>query len=75
MKHSKCAKITRKHFLKWIKAFFVMLTLLGFLIIVGTAGSSDLELISLKEAAVRSAIGLIMVAVGIMGQEVDIYRR
>lgn len=73
MKRSKRVKTIRKPFSKWIKRFFIMFTVLGFLLILGTAGSSDMGLISFRETAVRSAIGLIMMAVGVLGQEVNGY--
>lgn len=74
MKHLKCAKTTQKLFLKWIRKFFIMLTLFGILFMIGTAGSSDLELISLSETIIRAAIGLAIIIVGIIGQEASIYR-
>lgn len=73
MKHLKCVKTTPKPFSKWIKRFFIMFAVLGFLLILGTAGSSDLGHISLSETIMRSIIGLIMMAVGVLCQEVSNY--
>lgn len=50
-----------------------MLITFGVVLILGTAGSSDMGLISFRETAIRSAIGLIMIAVGVIGQEVGGY--
>lgn len=52
----------KKH--RWIRSFFRLLCLLGFLLIYGTAGASDWGDISVGRALAQSIIGLAAFACG-----------
>lgn len=52
---------------KVLHKIFGLLVLAGIVFMLGTAGSSDLELIGFEELVVQSCKGLIIMLVGISG--------
>lgn len=52
---------------KVLHTIFGLSVLIGVILMIGTAGSSDLELIGFEELVVQSGKGLIIMLVGISG--------
>ena len=52
---------------KFLKKISGLNVITGFVVILGTAGMSDLDLIDLKTILVRCGIGLLFCAIGVVG--------
>ena len=48
------------------KRIYATMAVIGFLLILGTAGASDLDNISLPQAMVQAVIGLVLFATGVI---------
>lgn len=52
---------------KCLSIIFKLSLVIGFILIVGTAGSSDLDLISIESLVIRMSIGVLLMAFGFIG--------
>ena len=46
---------------------FGVCALLGFVVMLGTAGASDLDTLSFEKIVIQSALGLVLMVVGFIG--------
>ncbi len=55
--------------------YYVLLIigLIGFLIMFGSVGASDLELISIERLVIQSSIGMLLVTVSLIGLKIGGY--
>ncbi len=48
--------------------YFLMICIFGgFLIVIGSAGASDLEMIGLTDLIIRGSIGAVLIIIGVVG--------
>lgn len=52
---------------KCLSIIFKLSVLIGLLLVIGTAGSSDLGLIDIESLAIRMGVGIFLVAFGFIG--------
>lgn len=50
-----------------MNAFFECIVAIGLFIIIGTAGSTDINAISLTQAIIYALVGIIITAIGMLG--------
>lgn len=54
-----------------INKIFGICMLIGFVLILGTAGNSDLGLISFKTKVIKCLIGLVLIGIGYIGLKLN----
>lgn len=53
-----------------MKKVFLFCTIIGFIIMIGTAGASDINAIDFKTIVLQSCIGMVLALVGFVGYKV-----